>query len=109
MSKITLTVFVCTGKDCRKAWDRVCDGSPSKWLKRQLQDAELPYKLDVIKTDCMDRCKHAANVCFMHNGCAGSECDIHSHHDTDRLLAALRACVERSAYPVLNTACKSDE
>lgn len=96
MSKTTLTVFLCTGKDCSKAWHRICDGSPGKWLKRQLEHTGLPYKLDVVKTDCMDHCKHAANVCFMAGDCAGRERDIIHEDDADRLLAALRACVERT-------------
>lgn len=97
MSKPTLTVFLCAGKDCQKAWHRVCDGSPGKWLKRQLEAAGLPYKLEVIKTDCWDRCRHAANLCLVHGCRAGVETDICSEDDADRLLAALRSCVEQAA------------
>jgi hypothetical protein len=50
MSKVPLTVFLCAGKDCARAWRRVCDGSPGKWLKRHAQEAGLPYKLRVVKT-----------------------------------------------------------
>lgn len=100
MSKTPVTVFVCTGKDCTKAWHKVCDSSPGKWLKRQVQAAELPYKLRVVKTECMDRCEHAACLCVVHGRIASFETDVRSAHDADRLLAALRACVEQSDVPL---------
>ena len=96
MSKTRVTVFLCSGKDCGKAWRHVGDGAPGKWLKRQVEAAGLPYKLDVVKTECMDRCEHAACVCFVYGGCAAPESLIRSAHDADRLLAALRSCVERA-------------
>ena len=94
MSKTTVTVFLCTGKDCRKAWRRVCDGSPGKWLKQQLAQAGLPYKLHLVKTECMDRCEHAASVCCVHGTSAATQENIRSADDADRILAALRSCVE---------------
>jgi predicted metal-binding protein len=94
MSKTRVTVFVCTGKDCARAWCRLCDGSPGKWLKRHVEASGLPYKLTTVKTECMDRCDHAGCLCFQHGSCAAPECDIRSEHDADRLLAALRSCVE---------------
>jgi predicted metal-binding protein len=94
MSKPTITVFLCTHKDCSRAWRRVCDGSPGKWLKRQVESAGLPYKLTIVKTDCMDRCDEAACLCFVHGRQASLERGIRSADDADRLLAALRACVE---------------
>jgi hypothetical protein len=90
VSKTTLTVFLCDGKDCHKAWRRWCDGSPGKWLKRQVEAAGLPYKLHIVKTECMDRCEHAANLCAVHGNCARRESEIGSEDDVDRLLAALR-------------------
>ena len=97
MSKTGVAVFLCTGKDCRKAWRHVCDGSAGKWLKRQVDDAGLPYKLQVIETECMDRCDDAANLCFVAGSCAAQETRFRSDHDTDRLLAAMRSCVETEA------------
>ncbi|MBY0527518.1 MAG: hypothetical protein K2R98_29245 [Gemmataceae bacterium] len=88
MSKTALTVFLCTHKDCNRAWDHVCDGSPGKWLKRQFEEAGLPYKLDVVKTDCMDRCKEAACLCLVHKDHARLLTDVRSKHDIGRLLAA---------------------
>jgi predicted metal-binding protein len=98
MGKTSLTVFLCAGKDCRKAWRRVCAGSPRKWLKRQVEAAGLPYKLTVVKTECMDRCKRAACLCCVHNGQASIETDVRSADDADRLLAAFRACVESAEH-----------
>ena len=96
MSKQGLIVYVCTGKECRKAWHRLTNGSPGKWLKRHVEAAELPFKLQIIKTECMDRCDQAGNLCIVHGECARQETDICSPHDADRLLASLRSCVEAS-------------
>jgi predicted metal-binding protein len=94
MSKTAVTVFVCTGKDCRKAWRHVCGEAPGKWLKQRAEEAGLPYKLKVVKTECMDHCDEAACLCFVYGHAASFETDVHSDHAADRLLAALRACVE---------------
>ena len=99
MSKTPLTVFLCAGKDCARAWRRVCDGSPGKWLKRHAREAGLPYKLHVVKTECMDRCDEAACLCFVHGPAAALETDVHSEHAADRLLAALRACADAHDLP----------
>lgn len=99
MSKTAVMVFLCDGKDCRKAWRRLCDSSPGKWLKKQVEDADLPYKLHIIKTECMDRCEHAASVSCVHGEAAALVENIHSADDADRLLAALRCCVEADRIP----------
>ena len=91
MSKMALTVFLCAGKDCSKAWRRVCDCSPGKWLKHQVEDAGLPYKLKVIKTECMDHCDKAACVCFVHGQVAALETGIRAEEAAEQLLACLRA------------------
>jgi len=93
-----ITLFLCDDKDCRKAWSHVCQAAaPAKWLKQQVKQAGLPYKLDIIKTACMDRCEDAACLCFVADGVASWETHIRSEDDADRLLAALRACVETAA------------
>lgn len=97
MSKEIVTVFRCTGKDCRAAWRRVCADSPGKWLRQQVEEAGLPYKLHIVRTECMDRCKHAACVCCVCNDSAARQENIRSPEDADRLLAALRCCVEANA------------
>jgi len=99
MGKRTVTVFLCTGKDCCKAWRHVTDGSPGKWLKRQVEAAGLPFKLNIVKTECMDRCDEAATVCFV-NGCSAAvESEIDSPQDADRLLASLRVLADGSLSP----------
>jgi hypothetical protein len=101
MSKKHITVFLCDGKDCSKAWSCVCrDASPGKWLKRHIKEAGLPYKLDVIKTECMDRCEEAACLCIAADGLAAWETAIRSSDDADRLLATVRACAERADHLV---------
>jgi hypothetical protein len=97
VSKVQVTVFLCAGKHCARAWDRVCDGRPAKWLKRQVADAGLPYHLDVIKTACMDRCKDAANLCAVHGDAAVPFAGLCHPDDAERFLAHLRSSVERHA------------
>jgi hypothetical protein len=97
MGKARVTVYVCAGKDCRKAWHRLGEDTPGKWLKKQVERAGLPYKLNVVATDCQDHCEQAACLCFVAGECAGLETHVRSRHDADRLLATLRACAERAA------------
>ena len=96
MSKTRLTVFLCQGKDCRKAWKKVCSGSPGKWLKRRVEEAGLPYKLWIVKTECMDRCEEAACLCAVCGECADCVTEVRSAHEEDRILAHLRSCAERA-------------
>jgi hypothetical protein len=93
MSKQRLTVFVCQGKDCRKAWARLTDSSAKKWLKRQVEEAELACKLRVVATECQDHCEEAGCLCAVGGRCAALETRIRSKDDADRLLAALRSCL----------------
>lgn len=93
MSKSLIQVFLCTGKDCSRAWRHITEGSPGKWLKRRVKEAGLPYKLNVIKTECMDRCDRAACLCLVHDEIAHLETKLRSPEDADRLLAAMRAAV----------------
>lgn len=94
MSKTVVTVFVCTGKDCTRAWKKVCSGSPKKFLKEQLRESGMPFRLNVIETSCMDQCEQAANVCFVSGDCADFAREIRSSDDGDRLLLHMRSCVE---------------
>jgi hypothetical protein len=94
MAKIRLTVFLCTGKDCTRAWDRLCSCSPRKWLKTQIKQAGLPYKLNVVETSCQDDCDRAACLCCVADDWASQLCKIRSADDADRILAALRSCAE---------------
>jgi hypothetical protein len=97
MSKTRLTVFLCRGKDCRKAWSRVTDHPPARWLKRQVERAGLPCKLNVVETSCQDGCARAACLCAVCGPCAAPVDSLRSGHDADRVLAALRSCAERAA------------
>jgi hypothetical protein len=97
MSKPSVTVFLCTGKDCGRAWRKLTDATPKKWLKRRVEEAGLPYKLRVVETYCQDRCENAACLCAVSGPCAALETCIRSDDDADRVLAAFRSCVERAA------------
>jgi hypothetical protein len=102
MSKIRVQLFLCTGKDCRKAWARACPGSPAKWLKRQIENAGLPYKLNVVETACMDRCEEAACLCAVYGDRAGCVTELRAEEDGDRVLATLRSCVETAPFTPVN-------
>ena len=94
MSKVTVTAFICRGKDCTRAWRQVCDGSPKRFLKEQLKESGMPFKLNVVETCCMDQCEQAANVCFVCGDCADVAREIRAPDDADRILIHLRSCVE---------------
>lgn len=94
MSKLRLTAFVCTDKDCARAWRKVCSGSPRKFIKQQLKESGMPYQLNIIETGCMDACEQAANICFVCDDCAAFAREIRSPDDGDRILIHLRSCVE---------------
>ena len=85
MSRIPLTVFLCTDKDCAKAWRRICGDSPRKWLKRRFAEAGIPCRLNVVKTDCMDHCEEAACLCFVERDRARLEMKVRSDRDLARL------------------------
>jgi hypothetical protein len=97
MGRTRLTLFLCQGKACRKAWGKLTDSAPGKWLRRQLGRAGLPYKLRVVKTGCQDRCDDAAAFCCVCGPAAEAVRGLRSAGDADRALAALRACAERAA------------
>jgi hypothetical protein len=93
MAKTRLTVFLCAGKDCSRQWKAIC-AAPGKWLKHQVKEAGLPYKLNVVETCCQDRCEEAACLCCVAGPRALVETCIRSRHDADRILSGLRACAE---------------
>lgn len=53
-------IYVCTGKSCKKKGGKEI----SKQLRGKIKDAGLKNTVEIIKTDCSDRCKTAPNVCF---------------------------------------------
>lgn len=85
MSRIPLTVFLCTDKDCKKAWRRICGSSARRWLKRRFAEAGIPCRLNVVKTDCMDHCEEAACLHFVERDRARLELKVRSQHDLARL------------------------
>ncbi len=48
-------IYICTGSDCRE------NGSKDigKKFKKLIKDHDLKGKIEIIKTDCTDRCKIA--------------------------------------------------
>jgi len=101
MAKVSVTVFLCTGKDCARAWRKLCDdSSPRKWIRQQLKEAKLPFKLNLVKTECMDQCARAGCLWVVYGRHACQEMEVCSAEDGDRVLAAMRACVEASSSPL---------
>lgn len=93
MSKKVVALFVCTGKDCRRAWHKH-ERSPAKWVKRYLEDADLPMKVQVVETECMDRCEEAACMCVVHAERARTLVEFRGDRDAEKLSSALRQVVE---------------
>jgi hypothetical protein len=85
MSRTPLTVFLCTEKDCAKAWRHICADSPRKWLKRRFAEAGIPCRLNVVKANCMDRCDQAACLHFVQRDRARLEVNVRSQRDLARL------------------------
>jgi (2Fe-2S) ferredoxin len=48
-------IYVCTGSKCKKRGGKEI----SKLFRSQIKDAGLKDQVEVIKTDCTDRCKFA--------------------------------------------------
>lgn len=53
-------VYVCTGDKCKKRGGKEI----AKACKSLVKDLKLRDKVEVIKTDCTDRCKFGPVVCF---------------------------------------------
>ena len=68
-----------------------------KMAQGEVEKAGLPYKLHIVKTECMDRCDHAASVCCVQGATAALQENLRSSDDADSFLAALRCCVEAEA------------
>lgn len=53
-------VYVCTGDKCKKRGGKQI----AKFYKAYVKEHQLRGKVEVIKTDCTDRCKFGPIVCF---------------------------------------------
>ncbi len=64
MSKFHTTprqvIYVCTGDKCKKRGGKEL----SKSFREMVKDNHLKHEVEVIKTDCTDRCKQGPIVCF---------------------------------------------
>ena len=52
-------IFICDGKKCSKH-----NNDLHKSFKRELKDAGLKKHVELIFTDCTDKCKYAPVVCL---------------------------------------------
>lgn len=53
-------IYVCTGDKCKKRGGKEI----SKTYKSLIKDLKLRDRVEIIKTDCTDRCKFGPVVCF---------------------------------------------
>ncbi|WP_051359906.1 (2Fe-2S) ferredoxin domain-containing protein [Adhaeribacter aquaticus] len=51
-------IYICTGSKCKKKGGKEL----SKFFRSHLKDTGLKGNIEIIKTDCTDRCKLAPNV-----------------------------------------------
>ena len=53
-------IYVCTGSKCKKRGGKEL----SKLFRTEAKAAGFKDDIEIIKTDCTDRCKYAPIVCF---------------------------------------------
>ncbi|WP_347158424.1 (2Fe-2S) ferredoxin domain-containing protein [Pontibacter chitinilyticus] len=53
-------IYVCTGSKCKKKGGKEL----SKLFRSMIKEAGLKGQVEVIKTDCTDRCDYAPVVCL---------------------------------------------
>lgn len=53
-------IYTCTGSSCKKKGGKEI----SKFLKSKIKQENLKNEIEVIKTDCTDRCKLAPVISF---------------------------------------------
>lgn len=53
-------IYVCTGSKCKKKGGKEI----GKSIREQIKEIGLQGKVEVIKTDCTDRCDYAPVVCM---------------------------------------------
>ncbi|HMP02398.1 MAG TPA: hypothetical protein PKD86_09575 [Gemmatales bacterium] len=100
MPRTPLTVFVCTHKHCRKVWRRLPrGGSHGPDLESLAQEAGLEVRLQVVETECMDRCDDGG--CLFLAGPAGARwvTGLDDRHGCARLQSALRCAVQATVEP----------
>jgi hypothetical protein len=92
----TLTVFICRGKDCRRAWRNLPEEvGVRRWVKESA--AELlggsRNQIETIETDCMDRCAEAGCLFVAGAGGAGFVTNLHGRQATQRLQQSLKVAI----------------
>lgn len=53
-------IYVCTGSKCKKKGGKEI----GKSIREQIKEKGLKGKVEVIKTDCTDRCDYAPVICM---------------------------------------------
>lgn len=92
MAKVALTVFVCTHKDCRRVWRYVdADVGMRRWIKNAVADLETPARVEIIETECMDRCAEGGCLFIAGPGHCGFVTGFNGRSPSAHLRAALHA------------------
>jgi NADH:ubiquinone oxidoreductase subunit E len=53
-------IYVCTGSKCKKKGGKEIGRS----IREQIKEMGLKGKVEVVKTDCTDRCDYAPVICM---------------------------------------------
>ena len=76
-------IYICSGSDCKKNGSKEI----SKKFKNLIKDNDLKSKVEIIKSDCTDRCKTAPifaiqpqNLWFAHRKTAEQLEEIFKNH-----------------------------
>lgn len=93
MSKPRVLAFVCQGKDCRRVWQQH-HVHPGKWLK--WIGSQLPLKLRVVESECMDHCEDAACICLVSGKHACLDLNVQPRKDDERVLETLQRLIDWS-------------
>lgn len=75
-------IYVCTGSKCKKKGGKQISKDYVNYLKK----SGMKGRVEIIKTDCTDRCKFAPVVCFQPQNEWHLQVD---EHEADKLIIKL--------------------
>jgi predicted metal-binding protein len=92
MAKVALTVFICTQKDCRHVWRHVdAEMGMRRWIKKVVSELQTPARVEIIETECMDRCDEGGCLFVAGPGHSGFVTGFDGRSPSAHLRAALSA------------------
>lgn len=88
-----LTVFICRGKECRRAWRNLPEEvGVRRWVKETAAVllGGSRNQIETIETDCMDRCAEAGCVFVAGEGGACFVTNLQGRQATPRLFESIK-------------------